>query len=112
MTTSKNTTPRLLPISGETPEQIARAVAIRARTIPVIEGATQIHLDSIANTFPDANRRGRATMQEAARVAVAGIAREWLGQSAASWWIEHEEVSVFRVIEAAVKAEILAAAKR
>jgi hypothetical protein len=102
---------RLQTISGGTPEQIARAEAIRASTIPVIEGATQLHLDKIANTFPDANRKGRAAMQKAARAAVASISREWLGQTAASWWVEHEDVSVSQVIEAAVKAEILAAAE-
>src|SRR4051794_33058836 len=101
----------LPPITGWTQEEIAKAEAIRAMTIPVIEGATELHLDKIANTFPDANRKGRAAMAKAARTAVAEVSREWLGQTSAMWWIEHEQVSISQEIERAVKAKILAAAR-
>lgn len=102
----------LPPIIGGTPEQIARAEEIRARCALVIEDATQYHYDTIANTFPDATPQAQAAMREAARDGVAEVSRKWLGQTAATWWIDQEQFSIAEVIEDSVKVKVLAAAKR
>jgi hypothetical protein len=54
---------------------------------------------------------GVAAMTKAARDAVAEVSRQWLGQTAARWWIGHEQESISKVIEDAVKVKLIAAAK-